>query len=165
MTGPSTPETATVAPTTPPSHLVRWCGVISGKMTILREYKPDPPTPWSALHAINALLDGAKPQPMEAAKKITKADMYAFLRPMISAMRAKRTTQPRYDSWEWIRMTCFFSNGIEYTGRVSLLCMRERPMWWRLGNWSLLRWCRGLWQRWCCPLRKGTNQCKYWRHC
>jgi hypothetical protein len=93
-TGPSTPDIVMTTPAKPDIHFITLGGVISGIMTILRELRPDPPMPCSALQTMSWLRDFEKPQHKEKLMNIKKARVKAFLRPIISPMRANVTAQP-----------------------------------------------------------------------
>lgn len=73
--GPKIPDVPTTPPATAPIHFFIERGKISGNRTMAREYSPEPPIPWIHLRAISWLIDRAKPQPIEAEKKSTKATM------------------------------------------------------------------------------------------
>lgn len=93
--GPKTPDIATVAPIRPARTAVFSGVLISVIKMMLSAYKPAPPIPWKARQTINCCRVCAKPAPMEKARKIVKAMSTAFLRPMVSLMRAKMTAKPR----------------------------------------------------------------------
>lgn len=67
-------------------------------MTIVRELRPDPPMPCSALQTMSWLSDVEKPQPKEKTINIKNASAKAFLRPITSPMRANVTAQPMEES-------------------------------------------------------------------
>lgn len=73
--GPRIPDIATTAPIIPPTYFIFSIGVISGKITMVSEYRPAPPMPCSVLQAMSWLRVCEKPQPREKAKKIRKAIM------------------------------------------------------------------------------------------
>ncbi len=74
-TGPRTPAMATTAPANAPVKGCILIGLISGMITKVREYNPDPPIPCSTLKAMSWSSVWANPHPSEKAKKITKAAM------------------------------------------------------------------------------------------
>jgi hypothetical protein len=73
------PAVAITNPIIPPSHFILSERAISGPITMVREYIPDPPSLCKARHAMSWFIDWENPQPKENARKITNTTAKAFL--------------------------------------------------------------------------------------
>jgi hypothetical protein len=94
-TGPMTPATATTSPTTAPIHFLFSSLTISGRIIIVNEYSPLPPTPCTALNPTNCHKVFANPHASEKVKNIVKASNQAARRPITSLRLAKGTAKLR----------------------------------------------------------------------